>query len=424
MLGGRCVVNSVNFEDGDGPGLAVRPGDADRQGARRRGGRADASTRRARPAPPSGRCASPTRLIDDLTEQLGHARRGHPRRLPDLPDRHRPGGDPPRRHRDDRGDPASSSGATPRCRPRSGCPTSRSASTRPPGRCSTRCSCTSASKAGLDSAIVHAGKILPMSKIPDEQREVALDLVYDRRREGYDPLQRFLELFEGVDAASARAVPGRGAGRAAAGRAAAAADHRRRAQRPGGRPRRGAGRRRPPLEIINDTLLAGMKTVGELFGSGEMQLPFVLQSAEVMKTAVAYLEPHMEKADDGGKGTHRAGHRQGRRARHRQEPGRHHPVQQRLHGRQHRHQAADHRRSSTPPSEHQADAIGMSGLLVKSTVVMKENLEEMNAARRRRALPGAARRRGADPRLRRARPAPRSTPATCATRGTRSRACG
>ena len=61
-------------------------------------------------------------------------------------------------------------------------------------------------KAGLDSAIVHASKILPMARIPDEQREVALDLVYDRRREGYDPLQRFLELFEGVDAASLRAA--------------------------------------------------------------------------------------------------------------------------------------------------------------------------------------------------------------------------
>ena len=95
--------------------------------------------------------------------------------------------------------------------------------------------------AGLDSAIVHASKILPMSKIEDEQREVALDMVYDRRREGYDPLQRFLELFEGVDAPRRAAVAGRGAGRAAAVRAAGAADHRRRAQRAGGRPRRGDG---------------------------------------------------------------------------------------------------------------------------------------------------------------------------------------
>ena len=70
-------------------------------------------------------------------------------------------------------------------------------------------------------------------------------------------------------------------------------------------------RPRPALEIVNDTLLAGMKVVGELFGSGEMQLPFVLQSAEVMKNAVAYLEPHMEKADDGRQGHHRAGDGQG-----------------------------------------------------------------------------------------------------------------
>ena len=70
-----------------------------------------------------------------------------------------------------------------------------------------------------------------------------------------------------------------------------------------GRPRRGAGRRhRRRSPIINDVLLAGMKVVGELFGTGEMQLPFVLQSAETMKAAVAYLEPHMEKADAGGKG--------------------------------------------------------------------------------------------------------------------------
>ena len=122
-------------------------------------------------------------------------------------------------------------------------PTSPSASTRPPGRCSTRCSCTSAQQAGLTSAIVHASKILPMSKIPDEQREVALDMVYDRRREGYDPLARFIDLFEGVDAASARASRAEELAGAAAGRAAAAAHHRRRAQRPGVRSGRRAGRR-------------------------------------------------------------------------------------------------------------------------------------------------------------------------------------
>ncbi|HEY6740956.1 MAG TPA: homocysteine S-methyltransferase family protein, partial [Lapillicoccus sp.] len=155
--------------------------------------------------------------------------------------------------------------------------------------------------AGLDSAIVHASKILPMSKVEDEQREVALDLVYDRRRDGYDPLQRFLELFEGVSASSSRA--------SRAEELAALPLSERLERRIVDGERDGleadldaAMETRPPLEIINDTLLAGMKTVGELFGSGEMQLPFVLQSAEVMKTAVAYLEPHMEKSGSAGKG--------------------------------------------------------------------------------------------------------------------------
>ncbi|MFZ4487716.1 MAG: dihydropteroate synthase, partial [Candidatus Nanopelagicales bacterium] len=163
-------------------------------------------------------------------------------------------------------------------------------------------------QAGLDSAIVHASKILPMSRIPNEQREVALDLVYDRRRlneEGfveYDPLQVYLQLFEGVEAKSLSAT---------------------RAEELAGLPlfdrlerriidgeRQGleadldeALGERPALAIVNDTLLSGMKVVGDLFGSGQMQLPFVLQSAEVMKTAVAYLEPHMERSDEAGKGT-------------------------------------------------------------------------------------------------------------------------
>ncbi|HWJ54215.1 MAG TPA: methionine synthase, partial [Propionibacteriaceae bacterium] len=157
-------------------------------------------------------------------------------------------------------------------------------------------------QAGLDSAIVHAAKIVPMARIPDEQREVALDMVYDRRREGYDPLQRFLELFEGVTTADTKAE------RAAELAKLPVSE---RLQR---RIVDGEGKglsddldlalaEKPALEIINTDLLAGMKVVGELFGSGQMQLPFVLQSAEVMKSAVAYLEPHLEKADSRGKGT-------------------------------------------------------------------------------------------------------------------------
>src|SRR5215469_5169475 len=158
-------------------------------------------------------------------------------------------------------------------------------------------------RAGLDSAIVHPSKIVPLARIPDEQRQVAMDLVYDRRRDGYDPLQRMLELFEGVDAASAKAD------RAAELAALPLWERLKRRIIDGERVGLDADldtalEQRPALEIINDVLLDGMKTVGELFGSGQMQLPFVLQSAEVMKKAVAYLEPHMEKSDDdGGKGT-------------------------------------------------------------------------------------------------------------------------
>ncbi|HEU0130730.1 MAG TPA: methionine synthase [Mycobacteriales bacterium] len=230
-------------------------------------------------------------------------------------------------------------------------------------------------KAGLDSAIVHASKILPMSRIPDEQREVALDLVYDRRREGYDPVQAFLDLFEGVDAAAGRA--------SRAEELAALPLSERLERRIVDGERKGleadldeAMRTRPPLEIINDTLLAGMKVVGDLFASGEMQLPFVLQSAEVMKAAVAYLEPHMEKADAGGKGTIVLATVKGDV----------HDIGKNL---------VDIILSNNgytvvnlgikqpisaildAATEHSADAIGMSGLLVKSTVIMKENLQEM-----------------------------------------------
>ncbi|MBB1258232.1 methionine synthase [Streptomyces alkaliterrae] len=232
-------------------------------------------------------------------------------------------------------------------------------------------------KAGLDSAIVHASKILPISRLEEEQVQVALDLVYDRRREDYDPLQRLLELFEGVDAKSMRAGK-------AEELAALPLDERLQRRIIDGE-RNGleadldeALTERPALDIVNDTLLAGMKVVGELFGSGKMQLPFVLQSAEVMKTAVAYLEPHMEKSDDEGKGTivlatvrgdvHDIGKNLvdiilSNNGYNVVNLGIKQPVQAILDAAQ----------------EHRADVIGMSGLLVKSTVIMKENLEELNA---------------------------------------------
>ncbi|MEW1913575.1 methionine synthase [Kitasatospora sp. NPDC085895] len=231
-------------------------------------------------------------------------------------------------------------------------------------------------EAGLDSAIVHASKILPIARIPEEQREVALDLVYDRRRDGYDPLQRLLELFEGVSSASVKASK--------AEELAALPLEERLQRRIVDGERNGleadldeALTARPALEIINDTLLAGMKVVGELFGSGQMQLPFVLQSAEVMKSAVAHLEPHMEKSDSEGKGTivlatvkgdvHDIGKNLvdiilSNNGYNVVNLGIKQPVSAILEAAQ----------------EHRADVIGMSGLLVKSTVIMKENLEELN----------------------------------------------
>ncbi|GEB58433.1 methionine synthase [Streptomyces gardneri] len=231
-------------------------------------------------------------------------------------------------------------------------------------------------KAGLDSAIVHASKILPIARLEREQVEVALDLIHDRRREGYDPLQRFLEMFEGATAKSLKA-----------GKAeellALPLDERLKRRIIDGEKNGleadldSALTERPALEIVNDVLLDGMKTVGELFGSGQMQLPFVLQSAEVMKTAVAHLEPHMEKSDAEGKGTivlatvrgdvHDIGKNLvdiilSNNGYNVVNIGIKQPVSAIL-------EAAE---------QHRADVIGMSGLLVKSTVIMKENLQELN----------------------------------------------
>ncbi|MGW7429047.1 methionine synthase [Streptomyces sp. NPDC054861] len=231
-------------------------------------------------------------------------------------------------------------------------------------------------KAGLDSAIVHASKILPIARLEPEQVEAALDLIHDRRREGYDPLQRLLELFEGATAKSLRAGK--------AGELLALPLDERLKRRIIDGEKNGleadlaqALEGRPALEVVNDILLDGMKTVGELFGSGQMQLPFVLQSAEVMKTAVAYLEPHMEKTDADGKGTivlatvrgdvHDIGKNLvdiilSNNGYNVVNLGIKQPVSAIL----------------DAAGEHRADVIGMSGLLVKSTVIMKENLEELN----------------------------------------------
>ena len=238
-------------------------------------------------------------------------------------------------------------------------------------------------QAGLDSAIVHPSKITPMARIDERQKQVALDLIYDRRTfDGdectYDPLQEFLQLFDGVELATSKnaraealaALPlyERLQRRIIDGEKVGLEDDLKEAMALG----------TPPLEIINTHLLEGMKIVGELFGKGEMQLPFVLQSAEVMKTAVAILEPFMEKTGDEGRGTMLLATVKGDV----------HDIGKNLvdiiltnNG----YQVVNIGIKQTINQiidgaiESNADAIGMSGLLVKSTVIMKENLQEIAA---------------------------------------------
>ncbi|WP_199433401.1 methionine synthase [Qaidamihabitans albus] len=238
-------------------------------------------------------------------------------------------------------------------------------------------------EAGLDSAIVNSSKILPMNKIDEEQRQVALDLIYDRRtaetegEDAYDPLQKLMSLFEGKTTSSSR--------ESRAEELAKLPLFERLEKRIVDGERNGldedleaAMQEKPPLQIINENLLAGMKVVGDLFGSGQMQLPFVLQSAEVMKAAVAHLEPYMEKDDSGGKGklllatvkgdVHDIGKNLvdiivSNNGYDVVNIGIKQPINAIL-------EAAE---------EHKVDAIGMSGLLVKSTVIMKDNLREMNS---------------------------------------------
>jgi 5-methyltetrahydrofolate--homocysteine methyltransferase len=232
-------------------------------------------------------------------------------------------------------------------------------------------------EAGLTGAIVHQSKILPQNRIPPEQWEAALDLIYDRRRDGFDPLTHFVSLFPDDQ-------PAAGAAAAASPLSQLPVEERLRKHIIDGEKRDlqksldEALQRYRPLQIINDHLLDGMKVVGELFGSGQMQLPFVLQSAEVMKAAVAYLEPFMEKVEGSTKGkivlatvkgdVHDIGKNlvdiiltnNGYTV---INLGIKQPINDILRAYE----------------EHRADAIGMSGLLVKSVGVMKENLEELNA---------------------------------------------
>jgi 5-methyltetrahydrofolate--homocysteine methyltransferase len=226
---------------------------------------------------------------------------------------------------------------------------------------------------GLTAAIVHAGKILPRNKISTERWEAALDLIYARRADDRaDPLERFIGLFAAGESLGEKV------------KMAALPVEERLKQRIIDGARIGleadldeALRQYAPLHIVNTFLLDGMKVVGELFGSGQMQLPFVLKSAEAMKAAVAYLEPHMEKLGGQSRGkmvlatvrgdvhdigknlvdiilsnngytVYNLGIKQ--------------PINNVIHAWR----------------EHNADAIGLSGLLVKSTLVMRDDLAVLN----------------------------------------------
>ncbi|MFT9387407.1 methionine synthase [Acetobacter sp.] len=229
-------------------------------------------------------------------------------------------------------------------------------------------------KAGMTAAIVHVSKIRPLHLIAPEEVKVAEDLIFDRRTEGYDPLQTLLAMFadrkasEAVARKRAETAPERLKDRIVDGdRKGLEADLEE------------AMQTMAPIDIINTVLLDGMKVVGELFGAGKMQLPFVLQSAETMKAAVAWLEPHMERVEGQQRGTivlatvkgdvHDIGKNlvdiiltnNGYRV---VNLGIKVPVADMI-------EAA---------RREKADAIGMSGLLVKSTVVMRENLEEITRA--------------------------------------------
>jgi 5-methyltetrahydrofolate--homocysteine methyltransferase len=226
-------------------------------------------------------------------------------------------------------------------------------------------------KHGMSGAIIHVSKIKPLHAIPEDEAKVALDLIYDRRREGYDPLQAFLALFEGREVREEKPDTANLTIEENLHRRIVDGDRNGLAE-----DLDAAMEIHPPLDIVNNILLGGMKEVGDLFGSGKMQLPFVLQSAETMKAAVAHLEPHMEKTDGQRKGTivlatvrgdvHDIGKNlvdiiltnNGYNV---VNLGIKQPIANIL----------------DAVREHKADAVGMSGLLVKSTVVMRENLEEM-----------------------------------------------
>ena len=387
-LGGRSILNSANLEDGEGEGS-----------------RFDRVMRLAKEYGAAVVCL----LIDeegqahDLEWKVRIAHRIHDLAVEryglqpsdlifdatDLPPQHRRRRPSPRRHQHDRGHQADQ-GRAPRGvhHPRRLQHQLRAE----PGRLARSSNSVflhECLEAGLDSAIMHAGRVLPLNRIDDERRTAAMDLVWDRRGVAggdpsvpladrdphYDPLSKLLELFADATAIKAEVVDKSGWPVAErlhhriidGDREGLAADLDEALQT------------MPALDIVNDHLLGGMKVVGDLFGAGEMQLPFVLQSAETMKTAVAYLEPHMERieGEDSSKG----------RVVLATVKGDVHDIGKNL---------VDIILTNNGYEVHNlgikisinemidkalsigADAIGMSGLLVKSTLIMRENLEELN----------------------------------------------
>lgn len=237
-----------------------------------------------------------------------------------------------------------------------------------------------ARKAGLDACIINSKKILPTHSLPEEIVKVALDLIYDRRKEGYDPLFVFMEMLQKTGKADKEQQAEESGSveeilkqRIIQGRKTGIEGHLKKALE-----------KYKPLEVINTILLDGMKVVGELFGSGQLQLPFVLQSAETMKHAVAFLEPFMEKVEGVNKGVLVIGTVKGDV----------HDIGKNLvdiiltnNGYKVVNLGIKQPLESflDAAEKHKPHAVGMSGLLVKSTVVMKENLEEM--AKRKLGIP-------------------------------------
>ncbi len=225
---------------------------------------------------------------------------------------------------------------------------------------------------GLDMAIVHASKILPLYKISKEEQEICRKLIFDERTPDYDPLRILLAYYSGKKGEVKKKTEKAGTVEERLKNRIIEGD------KIGLQEDLDEGLKKySALDIINTILLEGMKVVGELFGSGQMQLPFVLQSAEVMKSAVKYLEQFMDKAESTSKGTmviatvkgdvHDIGKNlvdiiltnNGYKV---INLGIQCPLERML----------------TALEEHKADAIGMSGLLVKSTLIMKENLSVMS----------------------------------------------